>query len=146
MSGAGSGCSGHCGGEKSIKVVCCACRAGDGIAWECWSCRGYVETGHQALGVGVRGWCRRRRGFLGGKAEDVLFDHFDCLFNVGYACCFRAVVDGGNEVVNCDLVIVEEGVDVCMIEYSSALCLWEDEVEEEAEADPGVEGNPGENR
>jgi hypothetical protein len=55
-------------------------------------------------------------------------------------------VDGGNEVVNCDLVIVKEGVDVCMIEYSSALCLWEDEVEEEAEADPGVEGNPGENR
>jgi len=55
-------------------------------------------------------------------------------------------VDGGNEVVNCDLVIVEEGVDVCMIEYSSALCLWEDEVEEEAEADPGVEGNPGKNR
>jgi hypothetical protein len=76
----------------------------------------------------------------------VLFDHFDGLFDVGYACCFRAVVGGGDEVVNCDLVVVKEGMDVCLVQDSSALCLWEDKVEEEAEANPGVEGNPAEMR
>ena len=76
----------------------------------------------------------------------MLFNEFDYVFEIGYSCCFCTVVGAGDEVVDCDFVVVEEGVDVCMIEYSSALCLWEDEVEEEAEADPGVEGNPGENR
>ena len=37
---------------------------------------------------------------------------------------------------------MEEGLDVCLVEDACALSLWEDEVEEETKADPGVEGNP----
>jgi hypothetical protein len=37
-------------------------------------------------------------------------------------------------------------VDVCLVEDAGALGLWEDEVEEECEADPGVEWDPAEVR
>jgi hypothetical protein len=76
----------------------------------------------------------------------MLLYEFDYVFEVGYSGCFGAVVGGGDEVVDCDLVIVEEGVDVRLVEDAGALGLWEDEVEEEAEADPGVEWDPADVR
>ncbi len=72
----------------------------------------------------------------------MLFYEFDYVFEVGYSCSFDAVVGAGDEVVDCDFVIVEEGVDVCLVEDAGALGLWEDEVEEEAQSDPSVEWNP----
>jgi hypothetical protein len=72
----------------------------------------------------------------------MLFYEFDYVFKVGYSCCFGAVVGARDEVVDCDFVIVEEGMDVCLVEDASALGLWKDEVEEEAQSDPGVEWNP----
>lgn len=75
----------------------------------------------------------------------MLFYEFDHVFEIGYSCCFGAVVGAGDEVVDCDFVIVKEGMDVCLVEDASALGLWKDEVEEEAQSDPGVEWNPNEN-
>lgn len=37
-------------------------------------------------------------------------------------------------------------MDVCLVEDAGALGLWEDEVEEECEADPGVEWDPADVR
>jgi len=48
----------------------------------------------------------------------------------------------GDEVVDCELVIAEEGVDVVLVDDSGALGLGEDEVEEETESKPGVEWDP----
>lgn len=49
----------------------------------------------------------------------------------------------GDEVLDCAFVVLEPGVDVGCVEDAGALGLREDEVEEEEEADVGVEGNPG---
>jgi len=76
----------------------------------------------------------------------MLFYEFDHVFEIGYSCCFGAVVGAGDEVVDCDFVIVKEGMDVCLVEDASALGLWKDEVEEEAQSDPGVEWNPADVR
>lgn len=65
------------------------------------------------------------------------------MFEVGEAGCFGAVVGGGDEVVDGEFVFVEKGVDVGLVEVFGALRLREDEVEEEAKADPRVEGDPG---
>ena len=68
------------------------------------------------------------------------------MFDVCYSCGLRAVVGGGDEIVDCEFVFVEEGVDVCLVEDACALGLGQDEVEEETEADPGVEWDPVEVR
>ena len=49
---------------------------------------------------------------------------------------------GGYEIVDCELVVVEEGVDMLLVQETSALGLGEDEVEEEKESEPGVEWDP----
>lgn len=90
------------------------------------------------------GRCGRRCWLFWRETEDVLFDELDGLFEVFYACCFGAFMCGGDEVVDCELVVVQEGVDVLLVEDAGALGLWEDEVEEEKEAEPGVEWDPGE--
>jgi hypothetical protein len=72
----------------------------------------------------------------------VLFDKLDGLFEVFDAGCFCAVVGGGDEVVDCKLVVMEEGVEVLLVEDAGALGLRKNEVEEEEEAEPGVEWNP----
>ena len=72
----------------------------------------------------------------------MLFYEFDHVFEIGYSCCFCTVVGAGDEVVDCDFVVVEEGVDVCLVEDAGALGLWEDEVKEEAQSKPGVEWDP----
>jgi len=72
----------------------------------------------------------------------MLFNEFDYVFEIGYSCCFCTVVGAGDEVVDCDFVVVEEGVDVCLVEDAGALGLWEDEVKEEAQSKPGVEWDP----
>jgi hypothetical protein len=58
----------------------------------------------------------------------MLFYEFGDVFEVGYSGCFGAVMGGGDEVVDCELVVVEEGVDVRLVEDASTLALWEDEV------------------
>lgn len=50
---------------------------------------------------------------------------------------------GGDEVLDVGLVAGEVGVDVGLVDEAGALGLGEDEVEEEAEAEVGVEGDPG---
>lgn len=76
----------------------------------------------------------------------MLLDEFDCALEVGDSGCFGAVVGAGDEVVDRELVVVEEGVDVHLVEDAGALCLGEDEIEEEAEAEPGVEWDPADVR
>jgi hypothetical protein len=51
-------------------------------------------------------------------------------------------VSGGYEVVDCNFVLLEEGMDVGLVEDFCALCLREDEVQEETKAEPCVEGDP----
>lgn len=68
----------------------------------------------------------------------------DGLLQVVYSRGFGAVVGRGDEVVDCEFVGLEEGVDVLSVEDFGALGLGEDEVEEEDEADPGVERDPEE--
>lgn len=70
------------------------------------------------------------------------FYEFDDLFKVGYSSGFGAVMGRGDEVVDSEFVSLEEGVDVFLVENFGALGLGEDEVEEEDEADPGVEWDP----
>ena len=48
----------------------------------------------------------------------------------------------GYEIVNSDFVFMEEGVNVALVEDFGALRLREDEIEEETEPDPRVEGDP----
>lgn len=48
----------------------------------------------------------------------------------------------GDEVLDLALVLGEERVDVGLVEEAGALGLGEDEVEEEDEADVGVERDP----
>jgi hypothetical protein len=38
---------------------------------------------------------------------------------------------------------MKEGINMFLVDESSALCLWEDEVEEEEKSKPGVEWDPG---
>ena len=66
------------------------------------------------------------------------------MFEVFDASCFCAVVSRGYEVVDCELIVVEEGVDMLLVEDASALGLWKDEVEEEEKSEPSVEWDPGE--
>ena len=54
----------------------------------------------------------------------------------------QAVVGRCDEVLYVRLVLLEVRVDVGLVDEAGALGLWEDEVEEEAEADVGVEGDP----
>ena len=53
-------------------------------------------------------------------------------------------VRGADCLVDLALVLFEEWVDVLLVKHDGALFPWSDEVEVYAEADPGVEGNPGE--
>ena len=55
----------------------------------------------------------------------------------------EALVGGGDEVLDARLVGLEVGVHARLVEDAGALGLGEDEVEEEGEADVGVEGDPG---
>ena len=72
----------------------------------------------------------------------MLFDELNGLFQVFYTCCFGTFMCGGDEVVDCELVVVEKGVDMLLVEDAGALGLWEDEIEEEEESEPCVERNP----
>lgn len=47
-----------------------------------------------------------------------------------------------DEVVDLSLMVDDEGLEVGEVEVFGALGLREDEVEEEEEAEPGVEGHP----
>jgi len=70
------------------------------------------------------------------------FYEFDSLFEILHTSLFRTVVSRGDEIVDLGFVGLEEGVQVGLVEDFSALSLWEDEVEEEEEAEPSVEGDP----
>jgi len=64
---------------------------------------------------------------------------------VGDASLFGTVMSGRYEVIDGEFVVFEKRVDVGLIENAGALALGENEVEEEAEADPGVERDPEKN-
>jgi hypothetical protein len=72
----------------------------------------------------------------------MLLNEFYGMFQVGNASSFGSVVSGGYKVIDCNLVFAEEGMDMGFVENASSLGLREDEVEEEAEANPGIEGDP----
>jgi hypothetical protein len=48
-----------------------------------------------------------------------------------------------DELLDLALVVLQERVDVVLVEEAGALRLRENEVGEEEEADPAVEGDPG---
>jgi hypothetical protein len=52
----------------------------------------------------------------------------------------------GDEGFDFCFVVMEERVDVLDVDELCALRLWEDEVEEDRETNPRVEGDPGEPR
>lgn len=51
-------------------------------------------------------------------------------------------MSGGNKLVNAVLVCLEEWLNMLLVEYFGALCLWKDEVEKEKESNPRVKRNP----
>lgn len=67
---------------------------------------------------------------------------FNELFKILQPGGLETLVRGGYEIVNCDFVFAQEGVQVRFVEEAGALSLWGDEPEEEAGAEPGVEGDP----
>lgn len=79
-----------------------------------------------------------------GEAEDVGFEVFNRLLEVGDTCCFETVVGRGDEFLDGGFVFFESRVDVFLVDVPGALGLGEDEVEEEEEAEVGVEGDPAE--
>lgn len=72
----------------------------------------------------------------------MLFEELDRLLEICNAGRLCAIVGGGDEVIDRSFVLLEERVDVRLVEQAGALRLREDEVEEEAEAEPCVERNP----
>lgn len=91
---------------------------------------------------------RLRRGSGGGsvggrgEAEDVGFEVFNRLLEVGDTCCFETVVGRGDQFLDGGFVFFQSRVDVFLVDVPGALGLGEDEVEEEEEAEVGVEGDP----
>ena len=57
---------------------------------------------------------------------------------------FSSRVAFGDHAVDLAFVFFEEGVDVFLVDEDGALFARQHEVEVDAEADPGVEGHPGE--
>lgn len=93
--------------------------------------------GDVGVGIGVSGFFGRGR-----HAEDLGAEQLDGVLEVGHACGFHFVVGGGDQVFDLGLVVFEVGVHVGRVYDAGALCLRENEVEEEEEADVRVEGNP----
>jgi len=73
------------------------------------------------------------------------FYKFDSLFEILHTSLFRAVVGRRDEVVDLGFVGLKKRVKISLIEDFSALRLGEDEVKEEAEAEPSIERDPNEN-
>lgn len=72
----------------------------------------------------------------------MLFDEFDGMLEVCVSGSFGTVMSGGYEVVDGSFIRLQPRVDMRLIEDLRALCLWEYQVEEKTEADPGVKWNP----
>jgi hypothetical protein len=82
-------------------------------------------------------------GLWGGRhAQDVGLEQLDGAVEVGDACAAQALVGRGDELFDGGLVLLEARVDVFFVDEAGALGLGEDEVEQEEEADVGVEGDP----
>lgn len=140
---AGASSSRHSRSKERVEVIRRTSSSTDCICRESGSCGREVESCDQILGIAVcrgRGW---RRGLFWWYAEYVLLEELNYVLDVGCTGSFKAIVRGGYEIVDRELVFAEEGVDVFLVDDSSALGLGKDEVEEETEADPRVERNPG---
>ena len=72
----------------------------------------------------------------------MLFDKFDHLSEICDAGCLCAIMSRGYKVIDGEFIIVKERMDVLLVDDAGALCLWEDEVQEEEESEPGVERDP----
>jgi hypothetical protein len=75
-------------------------------------------------------------------AEDSFAEDVDELVEVAETSGGEALVGLADEEVDVRFVFHDEGLNVGVIEEFGALGLGEDEVGEEDEADPGVEGEP----
>jgi hypothetical protein len=78
----------------------------------------------------------------GSAAEDTLTEDVDELVEVAKPGRGEALVGLADEDVDVRFVFHYEGLNVGVIQEFGALGLGEDEVGEEDEADPGVEGEP----
>ena len=107
---------------------------------------GEGEAGEEGLGVGLRGlgFGRCRGGGWGrGQAQHVGPEEVDGALDVGDARGTEALVGRGDELFDGGFVFFEARVDVFFVDEARTLGLGENEVEEEEQADVGVEGNPG---
>lgn len=75
-------------------------------------------------------------------AKKFLSDPFYCNVHVAHAHLLEAVVGVSNELIDLSFVVNDPGLEIGEVEVFCALSLWEDEVEEEEEAEPGVEWEP----
>lgn len=133
--GVGSGGDGT--GEQTVKVGAGAVAAVAGPP-RC----GHAKPREQRLGVALGGLGRRRGLLRGREAEDLCLELLDGELEVGDAGGGQALVGARDKVVNLGLVLLEPRVDLVLVYAPGALCLGEDEVEEEEEAEVAVEGDP----
>jgi hypothetical protein len=76
------------------------------------------------------------------KAKDMFFEQLDGLLEIVDASSLGTIVGRRYKVFYGGFVLLEEGMDMILVYDSGALCLWCDQVEEEACSDPGIERNP----
>jgi hypothetical protein len=59
--------------------------------------------------------------------------------------CLGLLVGATDKLFDLPFVVGQEWIDVVLIEQASSLGLGKNEVAEEEESDPAIEGEPGEN-
>lgn len=107
-------------------------------------CIGHIEPGHEVLSIALA-LSRRRSGLLRRKAQYVDFGPLNGLLQVCEAGALRPVVGVGDEIVNLTLVVVQERFEVLLVQKRCALRSGEDQVQVNAEAQPGPERYPAKN-
>lgn len=109
----------------------------------------HAEPGEQGLRVALGGGSSSRLFLalhLGGgrEAEHAGAEELDGVLEVGHAGGFKAVVSASDELLDGGFVLLEVGVEVGLVEVTGALGLGQDEVQQEAETQVRVEGDPHE--
>lgn len=105
------------------------------------SCGGHAEAGHEGGGVadipagGRRGLSRR-------LAQELRPDVFDRLLDGIHTRRLRLRVPVADHLVDLPLMLFQERMDVGFVDVDGALLPGQDEVEVDAEADPGIERDP----
>lgn len=116
---AGTGCRetfASRGHGKAVEEVCCV--ADIAAWWWCWSARLLTQDVH----------------------SHILNRSLDSI----QACSLALGMRITDHAIDLSFVVFEEWVDVLFVDEDAALLAGQDEVEVDAEADPAVEGNPGE--